>query len=640
MSTPDMPPPELPAPATATSEATQTPAHSVQGDLATLVATVAQLAESVRVLAQVPASSSGRGNANYADAEAASVPGRQLHPELPALQQPRPELPVQEVHPDVQWNWSGTWSSGQWPPDGESWGGSWTRPAKPAGPWKADYSDPPSWPGWAHFRQWRKAVARWNDSTDVVMTRRADKVMKLFDWELQSKFEHLTDAVLQSPEGVSRIFEVMDRLSGVREGDDMRRVTRAALFEYSRRRDETLSMFVGRREQQYAQAEDFRVVLPSQVKALLLEEGAGLSAQGEQNLRTLTSARLDFEIVAKALRDLDTHRERLTAPPGKASSSFPEIGADASSSTLAVLDVTKNDGDDDDDDEISSDFENDVLKEVDAMALDENEIFQTYAAVLGQRRKTWSENKALKRAIATDRQFGTRRELVDGAAPSGASAARKGSGKGRGPRIPVDKLKAITKCRNFGEKGHWERECTKPKKVLPPPSGMVGFVSPLTGLVDFVSPAPVEPSNAPDPWADAVNPWDAWEDSNLEAVQPAASSVIPPLERIGPFGPNHPALQGGHARGAGPRERFRRHGDRPLRPDVPHAARRLRAGRHGRRSGDPRSPGAGRLGGAPEPRGPARHSRAPPSPTRSRDRRRRKGLRGSATSGRSEWIRG
>ena len=47
MSTPDMPPPEPPAPATATSEATQTPAHSVQGDIATLVATVAQLAESV-----------------------------------------------------------------------------------------------------------------------------------------------------------------------------------------------------------------------------------------------------------------------------------------------------------------------------------------------------------------------------------------------------------------------------------------------------------------------------------------------------------------------------------------------------------------------------------------------------------------
>ena len=620
MSTPDMPPPEPPAPATATSEATQTPAHSVQGDIATLVATVAQLAESVRVLAQVPASSSGRGNANYIDAEPAPVPGRQLHPELPVLQQLRPELPVQEVHPDDQWNWSGAWSSGQWPPGSESWGGSWTRQAKPAGPWKADYSDPPSWPGWAHFRQWRKAVARWNDSTDVVMARRADKVMKLFDWELQSKFEHLSDVVLQSPEGVPRIFEVMDRLSGVREGDDMRRVTRAALFEYSRRRDETLSMFVGRREQQYTQAEDFRVVLPSQVKALLLEEGAGLSAQGEQNLRTLTSARLDFEIVSKALRDLDTHRERLIAPPGKASSSFPELGTDATSSpTLAVLDGAKDDDDDDDDDEVSSSFENDVLKEVDAMALDENEIFQTYAAVLGQRRKTWSENKALKRAIATDRQFGTRRELVDGAAPPGAPAARKGGGKGRGPRIPVDKLKAITKCRNCGEKGHWERECPKPKKVLPPPSGMVGFVSPLTGLVDFVSPAP-EAATPTCRRARPVGRLGGLEPRGGRAAGRAAGSPAAGAHRaVRPEPPG--ALQGGHARGAGPREHLRRHGHRPLRPDVPHAARRLRAGRHGRRSGDPRSPGSGRLGGAPESRGPARHSRAPPSPARTRDRR-------------------
>ena len=104
MSTSDTPAPELPAPATATSEATQAPAHSVQGDIAALVATVAQLAESVRTLAQTSASSSGRGNPNYFDAESAPVPGRQPHPELPVLQQLHPELPVREVRPDDLWD--------------------------------------------------------------------------------------------------------------------------------------------------------------------------------------------------------------------------------------------------------------------------------------------------------------------------------------------------------------------------------------------------------------------------------------------------------------------------------------------------------------------------------------------------------
>ena len=327
-------------------------------------------------------------------------------------------------------------------------------------------------------------MARWNNSTDVALPRRADKVMKLFDWELQSKFEHLSDDVLQSTDGVIRIFEVMDRLSGEREGDDMRRATRAALFEYSRRRDETLSMFVGRRKQQCAQAEDFRVMLPSPVKALLLEEGAGLSAQGEHNFRTLTSARLDFDVVSKALRDLDTHRERLTAPPGKASNSSPELGTDATApvlATVATMDVTEGA---DDDEEIISGFENEILAEIDAMNLPEEDIIMTYAAVLGQRCKTWSENKALKRAIATDRQFqfGARRELLDSSnspAPSSSSASRKGKGRG-GTRVPIDKLKLITKCFNCGEKCHWQRECPKPKKPVPPPGGLVGFVSSLT----------------------------------------------------------------------------------------------------------------------------------------------------------------
>jgi len=131
------------------------------------------------------------------------------------------------------------------------------------------------------------------------------------------------------------------------------------------------------------------------VKALLLEEGAGLSAQGEQNLRTLTSARLDFDIVAKPPRDLDTHRERLTAPPGNWYPSFPEFGAD----TTAVLAVEDDGGDDF---EETSDVENEILAEVDATNRPEDDIVPTCAAVLGQRRKTRRENKALKRAIATD----------------------------------------------------------------------------------------------------------------------------------------------------------------------------------------------------------------------------------------------
>ena len=478
------------APATATQENARAPEPAVHGDIAALVATVAQLAETVRAMTTSSSSSSGRGIVNY-NVEPAWNHGWQNNPEVPVQAQlPLPvPLPVQDQRPaeqggGEQWTWPNGWSTDSWPPSSQSWhwqtGGGWSQSSsKPSGPVKADCSDPPAWPGWAHFRL-AQGCGPLEQQPRVSLPRRADKVMKLFDWELQSKPEHLSDDVLQSTDGVIRIFEVMDRFSGERESDDMRRATRVALFEYSRRRDETLSMFVGRREQQYAQAEDFRVVLLSPVKALLLKEGAGLCAQGEQNLRTLKSARLHFDVVSKALRDLDTHRERLMAPPGRASNSFPELATDATAPVFATVDGIE----DAVDEEITSDFENEILAEIDAMNLPEEDIIMTYAAVLGQRCKTWSENKALKRAIATDRQFqfGARRELLDSSnspAPSSSSASRKGKGRG-GTRVPIDKLKLITKCFNCGEKCHWQRECPKPKKPVPPPGGLVGFVSSLT----------------------------------------------------------------------------------------------------------------------------------------------------------------
>eukprot|EP00959_Pyramimonas_sp_CCMP1952_P413464 8664054-Pyramimonas_sp.AAC.1 len=53
-----------------------------------------------------------------------------------------------------------------------------------------------------------------------------------------------------------------------------------------------------------------------QAEGLLLEEGAGLTAQGTQNLRTLTQGRPDFANVTWALRQMDAgSSERLL--PGR-----------------------------------------------------------------------------------------------------------------------------------------------------------------------------------------------------------------------------------------------------------------------------------------------------------------------------------
>ena len=114
------------------------------------------------------------------------------------------------------------------------------------------------------------------------MGRRADRLLKKLDWKLQSKLEHLTDAALQSSDGVQSIVRVLDQLSGEREGDDVRRAVRAAIFDYQRKSDESLLGFVLRRETQFDQAATHGLDVPSAIRGVLLEEGANLSAQGSR----------------------------------------------------------------------------------------------------------------------------------------------------------------------------------------------------------------------------------------------------------------------------------------------------------------------------------------------------------------------
>ena len=55
-----------------------------------------------------------------------------------------------------QWQpqWRSEWDSGR------NWYG-------PQGQGKGDFSDPPQWPGWSHYRLWKKAIYRWDANTDI-----------------------------------------------------------------------------------------------------------------------------------------------------------------------------------------------------------------------------------------------------------------------------------------------------------------------------------------------------------------------------------------------------------------------------------------------------------------------------------------
>lgn len=198
-------------------------------------------------------------------------------------------------------------------PAGNPAHGNWQQPSS-AWKWnqhqKADYTDPPAWGGWSHFRLWKRAVTRWNNNTDVAVWRRAEKILKLFDWELQAKMDHLPDSVLSSPGYLQEIFQILDTLAGEKETTEKRRLVRAALYEGVRKQDESLAQCSLRREAQFTNAERY-LSIPDELKAIMVEEQANLTHQGVQDLRVLTGGSGRYDDVRRALRIMDVEDESL-----------------------------------------------------------------------------------------------------------------------------------------------------------------------------------------------------------------------------------------------------------------------------------------------------------------------------------------
>ena len=268
---------------------------------------------------------------------------------------------------------------------------------------------------------------------------------------------------------------MLDSLSGQREGDDLRRAVREAFFEHMRRKDETLTQFVARREQQYLTLEDHRMQLPSEVKGILLEEGASLTAQCEQNLRSLSGGKVTLEEVAQALRNMDTQRnERVTNTTGRSANYLMEDD----NLTTPSPPLTGEANDAFELDSWCSADEDEILAEIGSMDIPEHEIIQTFAVLEKQRRKTWAENKMLKQSIKTDRQFLTRREFQqrDGkesntGAPSKSSSSRTGSSRGGGQRLPSTRSRRSAAApsarrRDIGTASVRRRQLARKRRVI------------------------------------------------------------------------------------------------------------------------------------------------------------------------------
>lgn len=336
---------------------------------------------------------------------------QQRVPEPPGGDQPfDPWERAARTQDDGRWqhwgggNYSGWWRSwdGPWSWRDEGWrgGGSWNGAPPP----KPDYSDPPGWPGWAHRRQWTAALKRWNKSTDLPVSRRAEKVLRTFGWEMQIDFEHLSEATLTSSDYLEAILQVIDNKAGVREDE-------AVMSENNKKKDETLAQYAVRRQREFNRAADFGVSIPAELRASMLREGALLTEQNMQNFATLVGGNEhDPEAICRALGRMDVRSDRLVGYVTEENETFLELGEPSES--------------EDEDEEA-------LLAELDNMSLFEDQVNEVYA-VLEARKRTWKENKIYKANLKKDRGSFTKTD-------SGSTAPRAAHGGPPGGRHHKDR---------------------------------------------------------------------------------------------------------------------------------------------------------------------------------------------------------
>lgn len=209
---------------------------------------------------------------------------------------------------------------------------------------------------------------------------------------------------------------ILDVLAGERSSSEKRRTIRAALYEGSRRSDESLAQYALRREAQFANADPF-MTIPDELKAFLLEEQANLNKQNLQNLRTITAGSQDYSSVKKALQILDTQEEPLSK---KSPGQFFEQPLEGHPEEC----------------EDSDDSVEEIFLAIEEQNLDEDQALSFISGWDKEKKKrTWSENKALKLARKKDRRH------FDGGKDS--RSHRPFNRK----KLSVDELKKITRCR-------------------------------------------------------------------------------------------------------------------------------------------------------------------------------------------------
>ncbi|CAK0909117.1 unnamed protein product, partial [Prorocentrum cordatum] len=312
--------------------------------------------------------------------------------------------------------------------------------------------------------------------------------------DLQRKLEDIDDETLCSERGVDVILERLDRMSGERRGDERRKVARECLLDYSRRHNENRAEYCARIDAAFDRVASQGLALSDDWKLMFLEEGVGLDDKLAQLAKISTRGERAYKAALAAIMEMDiSHREHLSSkrrtfvtmepnshaytpkgaapPPPTPPMSWPvEAGCD-DESLLDYSDVSS----------MNSEGEMAVWAVLETADAGEDDAPAALAAINQERRKTWKDNKDLKRRLKVGRKFFDRSGArgTDGREKPRSSGRRAANCtfRPRGNRLPLAELIKRTWCRLCHESGHWSKGppnmpgSSAPRAARPPKGG-------------------------------------------------------------------------------------------------------------------------------------------------------------------------
>ena len=319
---------------------------------------------------------------------------------------------------------------------------------------KGSYGPPPTYDGSREpgvFEEYRVRARLWLFSTNVEARARGPRLMQALSRKAFESVRHLIDddTWLDAADNGEQLVDLLAKPEyyGKEELESLYHAMHKLFYSELRRDDDDLPSFRSRFEQAVRKVKKHRVDLPPEALGFLFLRQAKINGESIERLVTLTNGDLKLDAVVDGLRKL---KMNLMDSDEKTMNKKRHLWvAETISEVGDELNDEPNDPHDDEIDVIEQALA-DLEGEDQSQSVTEDDAREILMTLIKQ--------KITKPTTMSYRQVQQQKREVKNARgyrPVGSNSA------GNGMRRDLQQLKAVTKCKNCGETGHWHRECPR-----------------------------------------------------------------------------------------------------------------------------------------------------------------------------------